>query len=90
MYKTQREIDKITNAMIQQNAEMLRQSAVQAAVERRHGIDTEALNKANESLVRVIEETLALNRESALKHHQAQIELDRIENQLQNALSQVR
>ena len=90
VYKTQREIDKITNAMIQQNAEMLRQSAVQAAVESRHGIDTEALNKANESLVRVIEETLALNRESALQHRQAQAELGRIENQLQNALSQVR
>ena len=27
VYKTQREIDKITNAMIQQNAENLRQSA---------------------------------------------------------------
>lgn len=90
VYKTQREIDKITNAMIQQNAEMLRQTAVQAAVESRHGVDTEALNKANESLVRVIEETLALNRESAVQHRQAQIELGRIENQLQNALSQVR
>ena len=90
VYKTQREIDKITNAMIQQNAEMLRQSAVQAAVESRHGIDTEALNKANESLVPVIEETLTLNRESALQHRLAQAELGRIENQLQNALSQVR
>lgn len=90
VYKTQREIDKITNAMIQQNAEMLRQTAVQAAVESRHGVDTQALNKANESLVRVIEETLALNRESAVQHRQAQLELGRIENQLQNALSQVR
>lgn len=90
VYKTQREIDKITNAMIQQNAEMLRQSAVQATAESRRGIDTEALNKANESLVREIEETLALNRESALQQRQAQAELGRIENQLQNALSQVR
>lgn len=88
VYKTQREIDKITNAMIQQNAENLRQSAVQAAAESRHGIDTEALNKANESLVREIEETLELNRESSVSQRQAQIELGRIENQLQNALSQ--
>lgn len=35
VYKTQREIDKITNAMIQQNAENLRQTAVQAASESR-------------------------------------------------------
>ncbi|MBP1564114.1 MAG: toxic anion resistance protein [Oscillospiraceae bacterium] len=90
VYKTQREIDKITNAMIQQNAENLRQTAVKAAAESRRGIDAEVLNKANESFVRAIEETLALNRDSTVQHRQAQIELGRIENQLQNTLLQGR
>lgn len=91
VYKTQREIDRVTNAMVRRNAEILRQSAAQTAAEsRRSGIDTEALNKANDSLIRVIEETLQLNRESTMKHRQAEAELGRIEHQLKNALSQVR
>ena len=91
IYKTQREIDKVTNAMVQRNAEMLRQSAVQTAVEsRRGGIDTNALKKANDNLVAVIEETLKLNRESAAKHRQAETDLGNIEHQLQEALSQVK
>lgn len=90
VYNTQREIDRVTNAMVRRNAEILRQSAVRTAAEsRRSGIDPEALNKANDSLIRVIEETLQLNRESTMKHRQAEAELDRIERQLRNALSQV-
>lgn len=91
VYKTQRELNKITNAMVRRNAEILRQSAVQTASEsRRSGIDTESLKKANDNLIRVIEETLQLNRESTMKHRQEEAELGRIEHQLQNALSQVR
>ncbi len=91
VYKTQRELDRMTNAIVKRNAEILRQSAVQTATEsRRSGIDTEALKKANDSLIRVIEETLQLSRESTMKHRQAEAELGRIEHQLHNALSQVR
>ncbi|MGN1340494.1 MAG: toxic anion resistance protein [Oscillospiraceae bacterium] len=91
VYKTQRQLDKVTNAMLNRNAEILRQSAVQTATEsRRSGIDTESLKKANDSLIRVIEETLQLNRESTMKHRQAEAELGRIEQQLRGALSQVR
>lgn len=90
VYKTQRELDKMTNAMVRRNAEILRRSAVQTAAEsRRSGIDTQSLEKANDSLIRVIEETLQLNRESTMKHRQAEAELGRIEHQLRNALSQV-
>ena len=91
VYKTQRELDRITNAMVLRNAEMLRQSAAQTAYEsRRGGIDTEALKKANDSLIRAIEDALQLSRESTMKHREAEAELGRIEHQLQNALSQVR
>ncbi|MGN0688278.1 MAG: toxic anion resistance protein [Oscillospiraceae bacterium] len=91
VYKTQRQLDRVTNAMVKQNAKLLRQSAVQTAAEsRRSGIDAEALKSANDNLIRVIEETLQLNRESAVKHRQAEAELGRIDRQLQNALSQVR
>lgn len=91
VFKTQRQLDRMTNAMVKQNAELLRQSAVQTASESRHsGIDAEALKRANDNLIRVIEETLHLNRESAQKHRQAETELGRIEQQLQNALLQVK
>lgn len=89
VYKTQRQLDRVTNAMVKQNAELLRQSAVQTATEsRRSGIDAETLKNANDNLIRVIEETLQLNRESAVKHRQAETELSRIDRQLRNALSQ--
>lgn len=89
VYKTQQKLDKVTNKMIAQNAEILRQSAVQTAVEsHRSGIDTESLQKANDSLIRVIEETLQLNRESTAQHQRAEAELGRIEHQLKNALEQ--
>ncbi|MGN1423764.1 MAG: toxic anion resistance protein [Oscillospiraceae bacterium] len=91
VYKTQRELDRMTNTMVRRNAEILRQSAVQTASEsRRSGIDAESLKKANDSLIRVIEETLQLNRESTIKHRQAEAELGRIEHELRNALSQVK
>ena len=90
-YKTQRQLEKMTNSMVRRNAELLRQSAIQTASEsRRSGIDTSSLKKANESLIRVIEETMQLNRESTMQHRQAEAELGRIDRRLQNALSQVR
>ncbi len=88
VYKSQQKLDKMTNKMIEQNAELLRQSAVQTAVEsRRSGIDTESLKRANDNLIRVIEETLKINRESTAQHRQAEAELGRIEKQLHNSLS---
>lgn len=82
-YKTQRELDNMTNEMVRRNAEILRQSAMQTAVEsRRNGLDVEALRSANDSLIRVIEDTLKLNQESSMKHSQAEAELTRIEGKL--------
>ncbi|MGN0650934.1 MAG: toxic anion resistance protein [Oscillospiraceae bacterium] len=90
-YKTQRRLDKMTNEMVRRNAELLRQSAIQTASEsRRSWVDTESLKKANDSLIRVIEETMQLNHESTLQHRQAEAELDRIDRSLQSVLSQVR
>ncbi len=90
-YKTQHDLDKMTNAMVRRNAEILRQNAIQTAAERRrNGIDVEALRGANDSLIRVIEDTLRLNQESSMKHRQAEAELTRIERQLKEALSQVK
>lgn len=87
-YKTQRRLDRMTNKMVQQNAELLRQSAVRTATEaKRSSIDSEALRSANAELIRAIEETLKLNRESKLQNHQAEAELEIIDRKLKNALS---
>lgn len=90
-YKTQHELDKMTNTMVRHNAEILRQSAMQTAAERRrNGIDVDALRGANASLIRAIEDTLQLNQESSMKHRQAEEELAGIERRLKEALSQVK
>lgn len=89
-YKTQHKLNKATNKMVQRNAEFLRQSAVRTAVEnRRSGIDSEALKRANSELIRAIEETLKLNQASTSQNQQAEAELEFIDRQLKNALSQV-
>ncbi len=89
--KTQHELDKMTNAMARRNAELLRQSAMRTAAEsRRNGIDVEALRGANDSLIRVIEDTLRLNQESSMKHRKAEAELTRIDRHLKEALSHMK
>lgn len=87
-YKTQRRLDRMTNKMVQRNAELLSQSAVQTAAEsRRGGIDSEALSRANGELIRAIEETMRLNQESKSRNRRAEAELEIIDRQLKNALS---
>lgn len=89
-YKTQRKLDRATNKMVQRNAELLRQSAVQTAAENtRSGIDSQALSKANGELIRAIEETLKLDQESRSRNRQAEEELEIIDRKLKSALSQV-
>ena len=89
-YKVQRKLDRMTNKMVQRNAELLRQSAVRTAAEsQRGGIDSEALKSANAELIRAIEETLRLNQQSKLQNRQAEAELEIIDRKLKNALSQV-
>ena len=82
-YKTQRRLDRV----VQRNAELLRQSAVQTATEsRRGGIDSEALSRANSELIRAIEETMRLNQESKSRNRRAEEELEIIDRQLKNAM----
>lgn len=89
-FKTQSQLDRMTNKMVQRNAEILRQCAVRAADESlRHGIDSESLSRANSELIHAIEDTLRLNQESTLRNRQAEVELEAIDKQLRNALGQV-
>lgn len=89
-YKTQRRLDRMTNKMVQRNAALLCRSAVQTAAEdRRSGIDSEALSRANGELIRAIEETMRLNQENKSRSRRAEAELEIIDRQLKNALSQV-
>ena len=86
-YKTRRRLDRMTNKMVQRNAELLRQSAVQTAAESlRGGIDSEALSRANSELIRAIEETMRLNQESKSRNRRAEEELEIIDRQLKNAM----
>lgn len=90
-FKTQQQLDRMTNKMVRRNAELLRQSAVRTASEgHRSGIDAEALKSANAELIRAIEETLKLDRESSLKHRQAEVELGMIDKRLHDVHLQMK
>lgn len=78
-----RRFDRMTNKMVQRNAELLRRSAVQTAAEgRRSGTDSEALSMANGELIRAIEETMRLDQESKSRSRRAEAEPESIDQQL--------
>lgn len=87
----QREITDTTNAMLIKNSELLKTNTVKTARESNRGIvEIETLQRVNQNLISTIEETIQIQREGSEKRRAAELELDRIENELKNKLMEVR
>lgn len=87
----QREITDTTNAMLIKNSELLKTNTVKTARESNRGIvELETLQRVNQNLISTIEETIQIQREGSEKRRAAELELDRIENELKNKLMEVR
>lgn len=87
----QREITDATNAMLIKNSELLKTNAVKTAKESNRGIvDIETLQKVNRNLISTIEETIQIQKAGSEKRKAAELELDRIENELKSKLLEVR
>lgn len=83
----QRDITDTTNALLQKNAEMLKQNTVETARENERGIvDIETLKKVNGDLISTIEETIKIQQEGRAKRQAAEAELATIEDQLKKTL----
>lgn len=85
--KAQREVSDMTNELLKKNAATLKMATIETAKESERGIvDIETLKKTNESLISTLDEVLRIQTEGREKRREAEVELNRIENELKEKL----
>ncbi|HHX37138.1 MAG TPA: toxic anion resistance protein [Clostridiaceae bacterium] len=83
----QKAVSETTNDLLKKNSEMLRQNSIEVARESERGIvEIETLQKVNNDLIEVINETLRIQEEGRARRSQAEASLIQIENQLKEGL----
>ena len=88
--EAQRNVNDVTNRLLQQNAEKLHQGSVEIAREAERGIvDIETLQKTNQELISTLEEVRQIQADGAAKRAEAEIELGRIEGELKQKLMEL-
>ena len=89
--EAQRNVNDVTNRLLQQNAEKLHQGSVEIAREAERGIvDIETLQKTNQELISTLEEVRQIQADGAAKRAEAEVELGRIEGELKQKLLELR
>lgn len=89
--KAQREVTDMTNELLRKNAEKLKLATVETARESERGIvDMETLKATNESLISTLDEVMEIQQEGREKRRTAEVELNRIENELKQKLLEIR
>lgn len=89
--EAQRNVNGVTNKLLQQNAEKLHQGSVEIARESERGIvDIETLQKTNQELISTLEEVRQIQADGAAKRAEAEVELGRIEGELKQKLLELR
>lgn len=85
--RAQREVSDMTNALLKKNAETLKQATIETAKESERGIvDIETLTATNQTLISTFDEVLKIQDEGREKRKNAEIELQRIENEMRQKL----
>lgn len=88
--EAQREVTNMTNELLKKNAETLHQATVDTAKESERGIvDLETLQHTNEELLNTLDEVVAIQKEGREKRQAAELELNKIENQLNKKLLEI-
>lgn len=89
--KAQNEVTEMTNKMLKENAENLKQATIDTAKESERGIvDVETLTETNQKLIETLEEVSKIQAEGREKRAAAQVKLREIETELQNKLVDVK
>ncbi len=89
--KAQNEVTEMTNKMLKENAENLKQATIATAKESERGIvDIETLTETNQKLIETLEEVQKIQTEGREKREAAQVKLREIETELQNKLTDVK
>lgn len=86
----QREVTDMTNELLKKNAEKLKMATIDTAKESERGIvDMETLKATNESLISTLDEVMHIQQEGRQKRREAEVEMQRLENELKQKLLQV-
>ena len=88
--QAQREVTDMTNELLKKNAEKLKMATLETARESERGIvDMETLKATNELLISTLDEVLKIQQEGRQKRKEAEIEMQKMENDLKQKLLQV-
>ncbi|MDQ7115289.1 toxic anion resistance protein [Staphylococcus simulans] len=83
----QRAVTDTTNDLLTANSELLKQNAVDTAVENERGIvDIETLKSTHENIIETVEQTLQIQAEGREKRQQAEQELQHLEADMKDRL----
>lgn len=83
----QRQVSQTTNDLLTKNSEMLKISAIETAKENERGVvDIETLQKTQNDLIETLQETLKIQQEGHTKRQNAEVELQKMEDELKNHL----
>lgn len=89
--KAQQAVTDVTNELLRKNAAMLHQSTIETAkASEKSIVDINTLTETNQLLIQTLDEVMQIQAEGKEKRKQAEIELNRIENDLKNRLLQMR
>lgn len=82
-------IDDATNELMRRNADLMRQTSVETAkANQRAVIDVATLRYVHEQLIATVEEVRTIHREGMQQRQQAEVELARLREDVQQRLAQ--
>ena len=88
--EAEREVTNMTNDLLKKNAETLHTATVATATESERGIvDLETLQHTNEQLISTLDEVIKIQADGHQKREQAEVELSKIESQLNAKLLEI-
>ena len=89
--KAQRQVNDVTNALLQANAKKLHVASVETAKEAERGIvDIETLKKTNAELIQTLDDVMKIQRDGRVQRLAAEVEMAKMETELKNKLLQIR
>ena len=89
--KAQQAVNEVTNDLLKKNAEILHMSTIETAKAAEKSIvDINTLTQTNQLLIQTLDEVMQIQAEGKEKRRVAEVELNRIENDLKNRLLEMR
>lgn len=89
--KAQRQVNDVTNALLQANAKKLHMASVETAKEAERGIvDIQTLQKTNAELIQTLDDVMKIQQDGRAQRLAAEAEMAKMEADLKNKLLQIR